>query len=219
MTGVNLRQAVARHRTLVVEGCDGAGRAELTTELARQGFTIRRSPPYLHHVDPTRPYREILQGPGRFALDGGLVGELVYGPLRQGRSRVTWIQALDFAEAVAERAGAFVHLTAPLPVLRERLAARGAGAADLVDIAAAATAYERVFATLAQHVPIVTVGEGERAVRPSLGPGPAAPASRSAAASSSRSAGSVRPARAADQAGTEGLPRIRAPAPHGCQPW
>lgn len=106
-----LHQALTRCRTLVVEGPDGLDRGALLAELARHHFLIRPLHGHLHHVDPTQPYRELLSAPGRLAVDGGLVHELVYGPLRRGRSRVTWIQALDFAEAVAERDGALLHMT------------------------------------------------------------------------------------------------------------
>ncbi|MFD4626631.1 hypothetical protein [Streptomyces sp. NPDC058475] len=138
-----LHQALAQCGTLVVEGPDGIGRSGLITELARHGFMIRRSSGHLHHVDPTQPYRELLAAPGRLAIDGSLIHELVYGPLRRGRSRVTWIQALDFAEAVAERDGALVHVTGE------------------TDDTEAVRAFERALNTLAQHVPVVTVDAAE----------------------------------------------------------
>ncbi|MFI6493122.1 hypothetical protein [Streptomyces sp. NPDC050564] len=138
-----LHQALAQCRTLVVEGPDGIGRSALIAELARHGFMIRRSRGELHHVNPTQPYRELLAAPERLVIDGSLVHELVYGPLRRGRSRVTWIQALDFAEAVAERDGALIHVT---------------GEADDTE---AVGAYDRALRTLAQHVPVVTVEAAE----------------------------------------------------------
>ncbi|MEU1535041.1 hypothetical protein [Streptomyces fagopyri] len=151
-----LRLALAQCRTLVVEGPDGVGRGALITELARQGFLVRRARGPLHHVDPTQPYRELLAAPGRLAVDGSLVHELVYGPLRRGRSRVTWIQALDFAEAVAERDGALLHVM---------------GGADDVE---ATEGYERALRTLGQHVPVITLdfqGIGLPAHDPSGAPG------------------------------------------------
>ncbi|WP_392972111.1 hypothetical protein [Streptomyces sp. LN245] len=140
-----LQQALTRCRTLVVEGPDGLDRRPFLAELARHRFTVRPLRGHLHHVDPTQPYRELLSAPGRLAVDGGLVHELVYGPLRRGRSRVTWIQALDFAEAVAERGGALVHLT------------------GRTDDAEAVGSYERVLRTLAQHVPVITLDTAEPA--------------------------------------------------------
>jgi hypothetical protein len=149
--GMILHQALTQCRTLVVEGPDGIDRSGLIAELARHGFMIRRSHGHLHHVDPTQPYRELLAAPGRLAVDGSLIHELVYGPLRRGRSRVTWIQALDFAEAVAERDGALIHVR---------------GEADDTE---AAGAYERAIRTLAQHVPVVTF-DAENVGHPIRGP-------------------------------------------------
>ncbi|MEU9288569.1 hypothetical protein AB0D57_28765 [Streptomyces sp. NPDC048275] len=134
-----LHHALTQCRTLVVEGPDGISRSGLIAELVRHGFTIRRSHGPLHHLDPTQPYRELLAAPGRLAVDGSLLHELVYGPLRRGRSRVTWIQALDFAEAVAERDGALLQVTGE------------------TDDTEAVRAYERALRTLAQHVPVVTL--------------------------------------------------------------
>ncbi|MEW2117473.1 hypothetical protein AB0945_20230 [Streptomyces sp. NPDC005474] len=144
-----LAETVASYRTLVVEGHEGIRRTQFLTRLALLGFPLRRPAGGLHHLDPTRPYRELLAAPGRFVIDGGIIGELVYGPLRHGRSRVTWIQALDLAEAVAEREGALLHLTGTEH--------GGASGDDASESAAAALAYTRVVRTLAQYVPVVSV--------------------------------------------------------------
>ncbi|MGW2326102.1 hypothetical protein ACWC5C_10090 [Streptomyces sp. NPDC001700] len=168
---MKLQHAYPQRRTLIVEGCDGVRRDGLLAGLAdRHGFAVTHASPDLPHLDPVRPYLELLQQDGALAVDAGLVGELVYGPMRRGHSRVTWIQAFDFAEAVAERDGAFVHVTAPAAVLEDRLtAARGAGAADLAEIGAALIGFDRAFRTLAQHAPVLTVGE-----EPDPGSGPGA---------------------------------------------
>ncbi|GAB2941078.1 hypothetical protein [Streptomyces heilongjiangensis] len=157
---------LTRYRTLIVEGHEGPGRGVLIAALARLGFQIRHMPPGLHHLDPALPYRELLAGPGRLAVDSGLIAELVHGPLRRGRSRVTWIQALDFAEAVAERDGAMLHLTATRRTPCEE--GHPSGDERATEAAEAATAYARAFDTLAQHVPVVTVhvGEARRSTRP-----------------------------------------------------
>ncbi|MEU7371477.1 hypothetical protein [Streptomyces hygroscopicus] len=196
--GMNLDHTVVRHRTLIVEGCDGVSRDALLTGLARRhGYTVTRASPDLPHVDPVRPYRELLQHDGALAVDAGLVGELVYGPLRRGRSRVTWIQAFDFADAVAERHGAFVHVTAPVPVLEDRLAASGASAAALAEIDAAVTGYDHAFTTLAEHAPVLTVEE-----EPASGGGPDAEPGRGEAAPDPPVTSFARR-----------LPRIRSPVP------
>ncbi|OPF71529.1 hypothetical protein VT50_0232905 [Streptomyces antioxidans] len=195
---MNLDQAVTEHRTLIVEGCDGVGRDALLTGLARRhGYAVTHASRDLPHVDPVRPYRELLRHDGALAVDAGLVGELVYGPLRRGHSRVTWIQAFDFAEAVAERHGAFVHMTAPVRVLADRLAARGAPAAALAEIGAAVTGYDHAFSTLAEHAPVLTVEE-----RPTCGGGPDRDPGHGGAVSEPPAASFTRP-----------FPRIRSPVP------
>ncbi|GAA3803037.1 hypothetical protein ACFS5L_40910 [Streptomyces phyllanthi] len=146
---------LTRYRTLIVEGREGVRRSDLLAELAHLGFLVRRMPTSLHHLDPALPYRELLAGPGRLAVDGGILRELVYGPLRRGRSRVTWIQALDFAEAVAERDGAMLHLMARAPA-GHTYRLRG-------EAADASVAYDHAFLTLAQHVPVVTLDVREPA--------------------------------------------------------
>jgi hypothetical protein len=153
---MNLQEAMTRYRTLILEGRDGLDRSGLLAELARQGFSVGCMADTLHHVDPTQPFREFLAGSGRLVVDGSLIRELVYGPLRQGRSRVTWIQALDFAEAVAERDGALLHVTDATASPAAHLAASGADPQGAENRDASA-AYDRAFRTLAQHVPVVTV--------------------------------------------------------------
>ncbi|MES4905525.1 MULTISPECIES: hypothetical protein [unclassified Streptomyces] len=155
-------QEAARHRVLIVEGCAGAARAGLLTWLVRRhGFAVERTPTELPALDPVRPYRELLRLAGPLAVDSGFVGELVYGPLRRGHSRVTWIEAFDFAEAVAERGGAFVHVAAAPAAFPQLSAKRGArAAAATAETEAAAAAYERAFTTLAQHAPVCTVHRG-----------------------------------------------------------
>ncbi|MGJ5832141.1 hypothetical protein [Streptomyces ossamyceticus] len=150
---------LTRYRTLIVEGHEGPDRGLLIAALARLGFQIRHMPPGLHHLDPALPYRELLAGPGRLAVDSRLIAELVHGPLRRGRSRVTWIQALDFAEAVAERDGAMLHLTTTGRAPCER--GHRPGDEQATEAAETAGAYTRAFDTLAQHVPVVTVHVGE----------------------------------------------------------
>lgn len=154
---MTLPPQLTRYRTVIVEGHEGARRHDLVAGLAHLGFLVRHMPTTLHHLDPALPYRELLSAPGRLAVDGSIIRELVHGPLRRGRSRVTWIQVLDFAEAVAERDGVMLHLTASLPAACARREGAEAAAGDM------AAAYARVFLTLAQHVPVVTLDVGEPA--------------------------------------------------------
>lgn len=118
-------------------------------------------PTTLHHLDPALPYRELLSAPGRLAVDGSIVRELVYGPLRRGRSRVTWIQFPTSPRP-------WPSATEPCSTSRRRrppgaisgTARHGAEAAD------AKAAYARGFLTLAHHVLVVTLDTGSGAVEP-----------------------------------------------------
>ncbi|WP_328548729.1 hypothetical protein [Streptomyces platensis] len=115
------------------------------------------SPKTPDHLDLATRYREILNGAGRILFDRCFVSELVYGPLHRGRSRITWSEALDLAESVITRVGMFVHLTAPPPVIRQRLLARDGEVASLEEVAALVTGYQRVFSTLADYTKVLTL--------------------------------------------------------------
>jgi len=148
---------IPAHRTVVLEGCDGAGKTSLAERLARDhGFAIVHSGRTPDGVDLAERYRQILIRPGRLALDRSFVSELVYGPLRHGGSRLADADVGDLATVVARRDGVLVHLTAPASVLRARLLVRdGAAAANLADIGSLLTAYEHVVTTLAAYLPVV----------------------------------------------------------------
>ncbi|MFE2037297.1 hypothetical protein ACFXBB_29410 [Streptomyces scopuliridis] len=145
-------------RTLVIEGCDGVGKSTLAVRLAdRFGFTVVHSPRTPDHLDLASRYRLVLDEPGRLLLDRCFLSEMVYGPLYRGRSRLSWGQALDLAEAVVNRDGLFLHLTASPTVIRQRLEQRDGEAADLDEISALVTAYKRIFETLATYCPVQVV--------------------------------------------------------------
>ncbi|MGV9312119.1 hypothetical protein ACWDR0_07975 [Streptomyces sp. NPDC003691] len=145
-------------RTLVVEGCDGVGKTTLATRLAQDhGFTIVHSPRTPDHLDLAGRYRELLDRPGLLVLDRCFLSELVYGPLLRGRSRITWAQAIDLAEAVVARDGAFLHLTAPPTVIQQRLCQRDGQSAELVEVTALVAGYQRVFDALASYCPVETI--------------------------------------------------------------
>jgi hypothetical protein len=55
------------------------------------------------------------------------------------------------------RRGLFVHLTAPAPVIRQRLLARDGQPASLDDVAALVTGYQRVFTTLADYTKLLAL--------------------------------------------------------------
>ncbi len=148
---------IPAHRTVLLEGCDGAGKTSLAERLASDhGFAIVHSGRTPDGVDLVERYRQILARPGRLALDRSFASELVYGPLRHGGSRLADADVTDLATAVARRDGVLVHLAAPASVLRARLLVRdGATAASLVDIESLLSAYGHVVTILSAYLPVI----------------------------------------------------------------
>ncbi|MEU3183037.1 hypothetical protein ABZ707_02305 [Streptomyces sp. NPDC006923] len=151
-------EEAAAYRTIILEGCDGTGKSTIATHLARtHDFNTVHSLRTPDHLDLAGRYRDLLQQPGRLILDRCFISELVYGPLRRGRSRLTWAQAFDLAEAVAARDGVFLHLTAPPTVIRARLLERDGTAEDLSELTAIVSAYHRTFETITSYAPVLTI--------------------------------------------------------------
>lgn len=148
--------AAALRRTVVLEGCDGTGKSTLAAHLTRRsGFSVVHCVPTPGGIDLAERYRDVLRQTGRLVLDRCFVSELVYGPLRRGRSRLTWAQALDLTEAVAARDGVFLHLTGPPALLRARLIRRDGTAESLSELTDIVSGYQRVFERLSGHAPVV----------------------------------------------------------------
>ncbi|MCX5124583.1 hypothetical protein [Streptomyces sp. NBC_00347] len=149
---------LAAYRTLVLEGCDGAGKSTLAAHLADQhGFTVVHSPRTPDSLDLITHYRELLALPGRLILDRCFISELVYGPFYRGVSRITWAQAHDLARAVCDRDGALCHLSAPAEVIRARLLARDGRAPSHAQVAALLAGYSSVFQRLGERIPVITL--------------------------------------------------------------
>jgi predicted kinase len=150
-------ELAARYPLIVLEGCDGTGKTTLAAALARRhGYTVVHSERPAEQKDLAGHYRSALDLPGKVAHDRGFVSELVYGPLREGRSRLTGPQAAELAFALADRGGLLVHLTGHPEALAARLRARDGYAPALDRIGALVRAYRDVFGALAGAAPIVT---------------------------------------------------------------
>jgi len=156
---VNLNDLAATYRILTLDGCDGTGKTTLAEYLqAQHGFTVIHSSRTPDHVDLAARYRQILATAGRLVLDRCFVSELVYGPLRYGRSRLSWNDAVELSATLAARGGAFVHLTGtPAAIQRRLLDRRDTELPALGDISDLVTAYQRIFESLAAHAPVVHV--------------------------------------------------------------
>lgn len=154
---MNIDEIARKYRTVALEGCGGVGKSEIARYFGEQhGFTVVHPARTPDHLDLAGRFREILAGPGRILFDRCFISELVYGPLDQGRSRLTWSQAIDLAESVQSRSGVLVHLTAPPALICRRLLARDGVPRQLDEVSALVTQYERTFATLAQYTHVLT---------------------------------------------------------------
>lgn len=151
-------ELAARHPVIVLEGCDGTGKTTLAGELAdRHGYTVIHS----SRVDDANglagAYHAVLERKGKLALDRSFVSELVYGPLRDGRSRLTGHEAAELAFALADRGGVLVHLTGHPAALAWRLRARDGYAPTLDRLRLLLATYRDVFGALDGTAPILTV--------------------------------------------------------------
>lgn len=157
---MDLDALAAGYQVIVLEGCDGTGKTTLAAELKHQhGYDVVHSG---RIPDPAEElaeqYRSILERrPGKTAFDRSFISELVYGPLRDGRSRLTAHQVAELTFLLADRGGLLVHLTAHPKALTARLRARDGYAPAMDRITTLLRTYRDVFAGLADAAPIVTV--------------------------------------------------------------
>jgi hypothetical protein len=155
---VGWEELTASYPVIVFEGCDGTGKSTLATLLGtRHGYAVVRSARPDDGADLEAGYRAVLDQPGNLALDRSFVTELVYGPLRNGQSRLDPDQAAQLAFALADRGGVLVHLTAHPKALAWRLRARDGHSPALGWIRAVLGSYRDVFAALEGAAPIVTL--------------------------------------------------------------
>lgn len=110
---------------IVLEGPDLAGKTTIAREYERRGFTY-------HHQGPLKTsareaYLEPLRGftYGFHVLDRWHLGELVYGPMLRGESKVD-DALLEEIEVTLDALGARRFIVLPdIAVLRQRYAERG----------------------------------------------------------------------------------------------
>ena len=151
-------ELTAGYPVVVLEGCDGTGKSTLAQLLSsRRGYTVIRTGRLEDGPDLADRYRALFDQPGNLVLDRNFVTELVYGPLRHGRSRLDPDQAVRLAFALADRGGVLVHLTAHPKALAWRLRARDGYSPALDWIRAVVRSYRDVFAGLDGTAPIVTL--------------------------------------------------------------
>lgn len=155
---VGWEELAAVYPVIVVEGCDGTGKSTLATLLSSQyGYSVVRTGRLGDGTDLAERYRTVLDQPGNLVLDRSFITELVYGPLRNGASRLTADQAAQLAFALADRGGVFVHLTAHPKALAWRLRTRDGHSPTLDWIRSVMRGYRNVFAALDGAAPIVKI--------------------------------------------------------------
>lgn len=127
---------------IVLEGPDLAGKTTIARDYERRGFTY-------HHQGPlTSSAREAYLEPlddmatGYHVLDRWHLGELVYGPMLRGESKVG-PKLLNEIETALDALGAVrLIVTAPLQVIRDRHAQRGDDLLSLEQIERAHAFYD-----------------------------------------------------------------------------
>ena len=151
-------ELTAGYPVIVLEGCDGTGKTTIAAHLADEyGYQVIRCGRAENDCpDLAERYRTVLGQPGKLTLDRCFISELVYGLLRDGRSRLSPLQAAELAFALADRGGVLVHLTAHPKALAWRLRQRDGYAPPLDRITAILRAYRTVFDGLDGAAPIVT---------------------------------------------------------------
>jgi predicted ATPase len=148
--------ATSKYEVVVLEGCDGTGKTTIARALAeRHGYAVVHSARPPDAVDLAERYREVLALPGKMALDRSFISELVYGPFKFGRSRLSAPDAAGLAFRVADRGGVLVHLTGSADVIAARLRARDGYAPAPERIKAVIESYTRVFDALAGAAPTI----------------------------------------------------------------
>lgn len=132
-----------------LEGPDLAGKSTLADELEKQflehnvAVTRMKRGPLKPNQDPLTEYLVPLQdydGNGAWILDRWHLGELIYGPILRGASRLSIAQALYIELAMRSLNARQVHVTAPQEILSRRYASRGD---DLIEL--------EVLLTIRQH--------------------------------------------------------------------
>lgn len=114
---------------ILLEGCDGAGKTTLATELVETlGADLLHKGPMTadaitEYEDPLEDYLPLTNR--HVICDRWHVGELVYGPLLRGESRVSPAEFRHIDMFLAKRGAVIAHMTAPGQLLRERIGIRG----------------------------------------------------------------------------------------------
>lgn len=145
------------HPLVLLEGCDGVGKTTIAAQLHRRhGYAVVHSPVTPSTVDLPARYHDLITTPGRRVLDRSFVSELVYGPLRRGRSRLTDEQAKRLASTASDEGGVLGHLSAGASVLQARLRDRsGEDVPSVEELRAVLDRYDSVIHGLSRYLTVI----------------------------------------------------------------
>lgn len=148
-----------RYDTVVIEGCDGAGKTSLSRAIAARFGAVRiHSTLTPAGTDLVTAYTNLLMTPGRLVLDRCFLSEAIYGPVYRNHSRLSDVQLLDLVAKVVHRNGVFVHLTATPADLRQRLVDRGdTDPPSISELSLLDVRYSELFAKVEQLAPVIRV--------------------------------------------------------------
>ena len=137
---------------IILEGCDGVGKSHVARQLA-DALSTDGSVEVLHKgpmaadaiTEYEHPLESYVPGAGRHIIcDRWAVGELIYGPLLRGSSRMKEHERRHIDKFLAARGAVIVHMTAPKDLILRRLGERGDDLIDASQVAEITDAYFRV---------------------------------------------------------------------------
>lgn len=143
---------------IALEGCDGVGKSTVAERLVG-ALSLSGEVEVLHKGPMTAdaiteyelPLEDYAPGSGRHVIcDRWSLGELVYGPLLRGESRVSEAERRHIDRFLAARGCVMAHVTAPQHLIRRRLTERGDDLIKLEHVSHIVNAYHDLFTTLPQ---------------------------------------------------------------------
>lgn len=144
---------------IIIEGCDGVGKSTLAEKLiaATSGTLLHRGPP---EKDPLLEYTEELQSyrprdpykgiPDASVKERHIIcdrwhwGELVYGPIYRGETKLGWEGMQQVDSFLLLRGALIVWVWEPVDVLNKRLEERGDDYIDVTHVPDICKAYSEV---------------------------------------------------------------------------
>lgn len=151
---------------IICEGVDGSGKSTLVDELKRRlpkARVLHRGPP---QRDPLEEYELDLQdyqpGTGQHVIcDRWHVGEMIYGPLYRGESKLKGSGAWHIEALLQSRGAVLVHLDLDLRDVQRRLAKRGEDYLQAEHVEHVHREYKRLF----RQTPVRTLTFSEQLTR------------------------------------------------------